>query len=96
MGSFLQNMAGMGNITEQIIATDFLLSTKDSVKNYASAITEATTPQVRTVLKKHLEDAIYMHEKIINYMVAKGYYQAYNPQEQIKADIEAVDTVLNL
>lgn len=83
-------------MTEQVIATDFLLAAKNGVKNYALALTESSTPQVRNVLKKHLDDAVNTHEKISVYMQQKGYYNAYDPKEQIKKDIEAANIVLGL
>ncbi|KYC75352.1 hypothetical protein B4090_2038 [Bacillus licheniformis] len=36
MNEFIQNMTGMGAMTEQVIATDFLISAKTGVKNIAS------------------------------------------------------------
>ncbi len=96
MISLIQNLAGMGNITEQVIATDFLLAAKAGVRNYSAAISEATSPEVREVLRRQLHTAIETHEKIFNYMMNKGYYYAYNPQEQIAIDMQTSDTVLNL
>lgn len=96
MGKLLKNMAGMGDLTEQVIASDLLNSAKDGIKNYAVALTETASPQVRCVLKRHLNDAVDAHEQISNYMIIKGYYQAYNPKEQIKADINTVDQAMNL
>lgn len=96
MGNILQNLAGMGDMTEQVIATDFLISAKASVRNYAMAISETTTPEVREVLRRHLDAAIDTYEKIADYLMNKGYYHANNPQEQLQVDIEAADTVLNM
>ncbi|WP_207725219.1 spore coat protein [Clostridium saccharobutylicum] len=83
-------------MTDQVIATDFLISAKSGVQNYAVAITETTSPEVRLVLRKQLEDAIVTHDKISNYMMEKGYYHAYNMQEQLKVDINTTDVALNL
>ena len=96
MANILQNMAGMGDMTEQVIATDFLIAAKSGVKNYALALTEAASPEVRDVLRRQLNDAISTHERISNYVISKGYYHAYNPQEQIRIDMKAADTVLGL
>lgn len=92
----LQNIAGMGDMTEQVIATDFLISCKAGVRNYANAISETTSPEVREVLRRHLNTAIESHEKITKYMIKKGYYHVANPQEQIRIDFKAADTVLNI
>lgn len=92
----LQNLAGMGDMTEQVIATDFSISAKAGVRNYAMAISETATPEVREVLRRHLDVAIDTHEKIFNYITKKGYYHANNPQEQLIVDTEAADTVLGI
>ncbi len=35
MTNFLQNMAGMGGMTDQVIATDFLNAAKSGIRNTA-------------------------------------------------------------
>ena len=40
--------------------------------------------------------AIGTHERITNYMMDKGYYHAYNPQEQIGVDMKAAETLIDL
>ncbi|HEX9060998.1 MAG TPA: spore coat protein [Clostridia bacterium] len=96
MANLIQSMAGMGNMTEQIIATDFLLSAKAGVINYAIAISETSTPEVREVLRRHLDVAIGTHERIAKYMMNKGYYHVKDLREQIRVDMKAADTVLNI
>lgn len=93
---FFQDMIGMGDMTEQVIATDFLISAKTGVINYAMAISETVTPEVRDVLRRHLDNAIETHEKIASYMMKNGYYHVNNPREQIRVDMEAADTVLDI
>lgn len=83
-------------LTEQVIATDFLLSAKNGVKACADALAETASPQVRETLRKQLDSAITTHEQITNYMMKKGYYHAYNPQEQLRADMQAADMVMQL
>jgi similar to spore coat protein len=96
MANMIQNLAGMGNMTEQVIATDLLLGSKAAIKNYAAAITETITPEVKDTLRRQLDVAIDSHEQIANYMVNKGYYHVYNPQEQNKIDMLASDKVMTL
>jgi len=96
MTNILQTIAGMGAITEQVIATDFLISAKTGVKNYAAALSETATPEVREILRRHLNDAIETHGRILNFMIDRGYYHVYNPEEQMIVDMKAADTVLNL
>jgi similar to spore coat protein len=96
MGNLLQNIAGMGDLTEQVIVTDMLISAKAGVRNYAMAVSETVTPEVRTVLLRHLDTAIETHEKIANYMMKRGFYNAKDPHEQVRIDMKAADTVLNI
>jgi len=91
-----QNMAGMGGMTDQVIATDFLLSAKSGIKNLALAITETSTKEVRDTLTQYLNDAIRTHEQISNYMITKGYYYPDDMSRQLEMDIQASQTALNL
>ncbi|MCM2531328.1 spore coat protein [Neobacillus pocheonensis] len=96
MIQFIQNLTGMGGMTDQIIATDFLVSAKSAVRNYAAAITETATPELKAVLREQLNAAIRSHENITNYMVAKGYYHPHELREQLQIDLTASDTALHL
>ncbi|HEX2946974.1 MAG TPA: spore coat protein [Clostridia bacterium] len=96
MPGIIQNLVGMGDITEQVIATDFLIAVKAGVRNYAMAISEAITPEVKDVLRRHLDAAIETHEKVTDYMIRKGYYHTYDFSEQLRVDFKAADTVLNM
>jgi len=96
MIGIIERLTGMDKLSDQVIATDFLISAKTGIRNYAAAITETTSPEVRNVLKRHLHDAIRTHEAITNYMMRKGYYHAYDPAEQFKVDMQVTDTALGL
>lgn len=96
MNQIIQNITGMGALTDQVVATDLLVTAKSGIKNYSVAITEASTPEVRATLQQHLNEAINLHEQITNYMINKGYYHPYNIQEQIAVDQQAAQTALNL
>lgn len=74
MTNIIQKIAGLSGMTDQVIAIDFLISTKSAIRNYTFAITESVTPEVRDILKKQLTYAIDAHEKISQYMMEKGYY----------------------
>lgn len=65
MNGLIESLTGMSKMTDQVIATDFLISAKSGVQNYAVAITESISLEVRAVLKKQLQDAIQTHEKNI-------------------------------
>ncbi|TCN27208.1 spore coat protein [Mesobacillus foraminis] len=96
MNQLIQKLTGMGGMTDQVIATDFLISAKSGVRNYAVAITEAGTPELRAALREQLREAIATHEKITNYMVAKGYYHPHDLTKQLQVDITVSDTALKL
>ncbi|WP_071394011.1 spore coat protein [Bacillus tuaregi] len=96
MNQLIQNIIGMGGLTDQVIATDFLISAKAGVRNYTVAITEAATPELRETLRAQLRMAIDTHEKITNYMIAKGYYYPHDLGEQLQEDLSVSNTALNL
>jgi similar to spore coat protein len=96
MNQLIQNLMGMGGMTDQVIATDFLISAKAGVRNYAVAITEAGTPELKAALREQLNTAIATHEKITNYMIARGFYHPHNLSEQLQVDLNVSDTALKL
>ncbi|GHI01550.1 spore coat protein [Neobacillus kokaensis] len=96
MNQLIQNLVGMGGLTDQVIATDFLISAKAAVRNYAVAITETATPELKTALQQQLNDAIATHEKITIYMMAKGYYHPHDLSEQLQLDLTTSKTAINL
>lgn len=96
INGILENITGMDNLSDQVIATDFLISVKSGIRNYGIAITETTSKEVRTVLRKQLQEAITTHEIITNYMIKRGFYHAYNSAEQISLDMQTAATAINL
>jgi similar to spore coat protein len=96
MNAIVENLTGMSHLTDHVIASDLLLGAKQGVKDYAVALTEAATPEVRAMLKKHLDEAILMHEQVFNYMHSKGWYNAYDPKQQIALDIQGADVALSI
>ncbi|MDF2680527.1 MAG: spore coat protein [Brevibacillus sp.] len=96
MNSIIQSLTGMGGMTDQVVAMDFLISAKSGVRNYAMALTETGTPEMKATLTKQLEEAIDMHEKISTYMIDQGWYRPWNVDEQIQLDQQNIQTALNL
>lgn len=91
------NQSGqMSAMTEQVIATDLLMAAKSAIKNYAIAISECATPELRQALTEQLNDSIRSHEQITNYMINKGYYHPVDILEQLRLDQQAAQTALNL
>ncbi len=83
-------------INDQTIATDLLLSSKSGVRTLAVAITETATPEVKKVLKKELETAIDLHDKIAQYMIEKEMYHAYDLKEQVSQDFKNAEEALEI
>ncbi|MDP1420228.1 spore coat protein [Peribacillus simplex] len=96
MTNFLQNMAGMGGMTDQVIATDFLNSAKSGIRNTAFAITETASPELRATLREQLRSSVETHGLISDYMVSKGYYHPQDISEQSQVNLKAANTALNL
>ncbi|NMD71117.1 spore coat protein [Bacillus sp. DNRA2] len=96
MNNMIKSLMGMGGMTDQVIASDFLISAKAGVRNLAFAITECTTPEVKFSLREQLRTAVATHESISNYMVANGMYHPNNLQEQLQLDLSITETALNL
>jgi similar to spore coat protein len=96
MNAIIEALTGMDKMSDQVIATDFLISAKSGIRNYAMALTETGSPQLREIYKRQLDYTIATHEAITNYMIKNGYYHAYDIQEQFKVDLKTADTALNL
>lgn len=96
MNTLVKNLTGMGTMTDQVIATDFLIAAKTGIQNYAIALTETASPDIKAVLRRQLDEAISTHEQITNYMMRKGYYRPYHIPEQIELDRKNIQTALNL
>ncbi|TYS08975.1 spore coat protein [Bacillus subtilis] len=75
---------------------DLLVLAKTSVRNYAIAITETATPQLRNVLVKQLNAAIKWHAQVFQYMYQRGYYPAYNLSELLKNDVRNAHKALSM
>jgi similar to spore coat protein len=96
MNSLMKNIMGLGGMTDKVIATDFLISTKAGIRNLAFAITETATPELRAGLREELRNSIKTHERITNYMIAKGMYHPNDLSEQLEVDFQITETALNL
>lgn len=94
MNIILEHITGMHTLTDQVIAMDFLIAAKSGVRNYAMAVTEAVTPEIKATLMKQLEEAVDMHERISAYMLERGLYHPWNVNEQIRLDLQNIDTAL--
>ncbi|WP_017755508.1 spore coat protein [Calidifontibacillus oryziterrae] len=96
MNNLVKSLMGMGGMTDQVIATDFLISAKASIRNIAFAITESATPAVRATLREELRNAVTTHEMITNYMMSRGFYHPYDLTEQLQTDLKITETAIKL
>jgi similar to spore coat protein len=96
MNTLLEHLTGMNSMTDQVIAMDFLVAAKSGVRNYAMALTETATPEVKATLTKQLDEAIDMHVRITNYMMEQGLYHPWNVNEQIQLDLQNIQTALSI
>lgn len=96
MNNLIKKLTGMSGMTDQVIATDFLISAKAGVRNIAFAITESGTPEVRLALREQLKNAVETHEMISNYMISHGMYYPNNLKKQLELDLNISDTALDL
>lgn len=92
----LESLTGTAAMTDQIIASDLLIAAKSAVRNYTLALTESASPDVRKVLRRHLEDAIVLHEQVTTYLVNHGWYEPRQFTRQMQMDIENAETALGL
>lgn len=96
MHPILEYITGMNKLTDEVIAMDLLINAKSEVRNYAMAVTECITPEIKTVLAKQLEEAIDTHEMILTYMMERNLYHPYNVNEQIQLDLQNIQTAMNI
>lgn len=96
MTNMIQKIAGLSGMTDQVIATDFLIATKTGVRNLTFALTESVTPEAREILREQLAYTIDAHEKISQYMMEKGYYHPSNLEDQLKVELKTSKAALKL
>lgn len=77
-------------------AGDLLAFSKTAVRNYAIAITETATPELRKVLARQLQGAIKLHAKVFNYMLSRGYYPAYDLNQLLANDLKLMNKAITM
>jgi similar to spore coat protein len=50
MNGLIERLTGLDRLSDQVIATDFLIATKTGIRNYGVAISETTSREVRDTL----------------------------------------------
>ena len=88
----VRNSEGMPKLVDTTMSTAFLLNKKNAVRNCAIALTQAVSPEARTVLRNELNCALRMHEAICNMMIKKGWFHPIDLEKQFQMDLEASTT----
>lgn len=88
----VRNSEGMPKLVDAMMSMAFLMNAKSGVRNYAIALTEAASPEVRAVLRTQLNAAIRMHEEISMMMIEKGWFHPINLDKQFQMDLESSTT----
>lgn len=92
----LEDFTDMTGFANSSAALEFLLTVKSGIRNTAMCLTECATPEVRTVVRNQLFEALDMHEKLSELMIGKGWMHPYNPGEQFQLDITSAQRTSNI
>ena len=90
------NSVGMPDLADSSFALEFLLTVKNGVRNCAFAIAETATPEVRTILRRQLAEALDLHDEISQLMMKNGWLHPYNVSEQFQLDLKSADTTVKI
>ncbi len=89
------NSLNVPELADTTFAMDFLIRTKEGVRNIAVALTETASPDVRALLRKQLMQGIAMHQEITELMMSKKWFHPYELSEQYKLDqLSAKNTIM--
>lgn len=92
----IRNAEGMPKLVDGTMSLTFLLNAKSGVRNCAIALTESSTPEVRSFLHTQLNNAIKMHEEIVSLMINKGWLHPNDLTKQFQMDIESSKTAIKI
>ncbi|WP_020614979.1 spore coat protein [Paenibacillus daejeonensis] len=96
MNQWLERITGMYSLSDQVLASDLLIAAKNGVRNYAIAMTETISPEIREALTRQLEEAIDHYENVADYMMRAGLYHPWHVNEQIQLDMRQARAALEL
>jgi similar to spore coat protein len=85
----------LNQLTDQVMAFDLLISAKTGVGMLSRALTEAATPDVRIMLKRHLEQAADYAEQVAR-ISRQGLGQAGDLKDQLTVDALKAQETLEL
>jgi similar to spore coat protein len=90
------NTGNVNQLTDQVMAFDLLISAKAGVNMVSRALTEASTPDVRIMLNKHLGQAISYAEQVGAYITDKGWVTPSDMKNQLAVDAKKAQETLEL
>ncbi|KEO83707.1 spore coat protein [Tumebacillus flagellatus] len=92
----LANYMDLLPLADPTVAMDFLLTAKTGVRNLSIAVTEIGNPEAKAVVRKHLDQAVLLHEQISQLMMSKGWLHPYDPNTQFQLDQTSATAVLKI
>lgn len=92
----VENADGMPGLVDSTLAMDFLIAAKSGVRTCAIAISECSSPEVRSALTTVLDDAIDLYSNIADLMLKKGLLHPYDLQQQFEIDNISSKTAMQI
>jgi spore coat protein F len=77
-------------------AGNLLGMAKTLVRNYAIAITETSTPNLREVLTKQMLAVIHLHAQVFYFMLERNYYPSYDLNQLLATDVQNAEFALSM
>jgi spore coat protein CotF len=90
------NALNMPEMADMTFAMDFLIRTKNGVRNTAVSLTETISPDARTLLRAQLHQSLALHQEITELMVRKKWFHPYELEEQYKLDQLSADNTVEI
>ncbi|MDF2647144.1 MAG: spore coat protein [Paenibacillus sp.] len=80
----------------EFFAGSLLGMAKTLVRNYAIAITETATPNLREVLTKQMVSAVQLHGNVFYFMLERSYYPSYDLDQLLANDVKNAQQALSM
>lgn len=90
------NAVGMPEKIDSVLALDLVLTAKEAIRNYAVAITETASPELRTTLHNQMEALIDFQTEAIELLMVKKWFHPYELKEQQKLDGIAAQNAMEI
>lgn len=90
------NSVGMPEKIDSAIALDFLITVKETIRNYSIALTESASPEVRTTIRNQMEAAIDFQTEVMDLMLEKKWFHPYDVSEQQVLDLKAAQNAIDI